>query len=403
MSRSYPNFSFTVTARDPGSKARCGVINTPHGPLETPNFVFCATKGAMKSVTTEQLRAVGADIILANTYHLFLRPGADWVRESGGLHKMLDWSGPMLTDSGGFQIFSFGYGNVADEIKGKGQRLRETKMLRISRHGATFRSYIDGSKKLLTPEDSIAAQRAFGADLIFSLDECTPYHVSRDYTARSLELSHVWEKRSLDEFKRGDDGRQALYGIVQGGVYPDLRQISAQFVKDHDFFGQAVGGSLGASKDQMHEVVATCMSYLAEDRPTHLLGIGGIDDIWHGVAQGIDTFDCVQPTRIARHGGALTFASHKEGKDRLNLRNACFANDRRPLEDDCDCYACRRFNRAYIHYLFKADELLAGTLLTIHNCAFMVRLLRTIRQAIKNGTFAAERERWRVKKTPPRG
>ncbi|HQU09820.1 MAG TPA: tRNA guanosine(34) transglycosylase Tgt, partial [Opitutales bacterium] len=358
-------------------------------------FIFCATKAALKGVTTAQAREVGVEIILGNTYHLMLQPGHELVAAHGGLHKFLDWQGPMLTDSGGFQIFSLGYGSVADEIKGRRQMGGPKRLpVKITEEGAYFRSYIDGRPVMLTPERSMEVQRGLGADLVVVLDECTPYHVDKAYTARSMELSHRWAMRSYEAFKTHDDGRQALYGIVQGGVYQDLRKISASFVAEQPFFGQAVGGSLGGSKDQMHEVVAIAAEYLHPERPTHLLGIGGISDLWNGVAMGMDTFDCTHPTRIARHGGALVHPELGEGRAYLNLKNTRFKTDLSPLEPGCPCYCCSRFTRAYLHHLIKADELLAGQLVTLHNMGFMMRMAKLIKKSLAEGTFHTERTLW---------
>ena len=236
-----------------------------------------------------------------------IQPGEDTVEKLGGLHKMMNWNGPMLTDSGGYQIFSFGYGSVAEEIKGnrKQSGLNKTNGVKITEEGAMFRSYFDGSKQFLTPERSIQIQKKLGADLILVLDECTPFHVSEKYTKKSMDMSHRWAMRSLAEFNKINDGSQQLYGIIQGGIYPHLRKESCEFVNSQAFFGNAVGGSLGQNKEQMHEVVGIAMATLNRDRPTHLLGIGGVADIFNGVRYGIDTFDCVHPTRLARHGGAL--------------------------------------------------------------------------------------------------
>lgn len=389
----YSNFNFTVLARDAGTGARCGLLETPHGSIETPNFIFCGTKGAIKGVTTAQAKEAGVDIILSNTYHLLIQPGPDMVAAHGGLHRMMNWEGPMLTDSGGFQIFSLGHGGVAQEIKGRNRNQVSRTLKKIDEEGAVFRSYLDGKVHRLTPELSIEVQRKLGADLILVLDECTPFHTDRDYTARSMERSHRWEMRSLREFERHHEGRQALYGIVQGGVYEDLRKESASFVAEQPFFGQAIGGSLGGSKEQMQEVVGYAARYLHPERPTHLLGIGGLADIWNGVALGVDTFDCVHPTRLARHGGALVKPSLHEGSVHINLKNACYRNDYTPLDPECDQYSSH-FTRSYIHYLMKANELLAGTLLTIHNMSFMMRLARAIRASIKGGRFGEVRKEW---------
>jgi queuine tRNA-ribosyltransferase len=387
----YPGFGFEVLAEDPGSRARVGRIDTPHGSLRTPAFIFCATKATVKAASVEDLEAVNVDIILANTYHMLIQPGPDVVERMGGLHKFMGWDGPMLTDSGGFQIFSLGQGTEADEIKSSGAR-KQTKLLqKLTEEGATFRSPRDGSYHTLSPESSIQIQRKLGADLIVVLDECTPYHVDQAYTENSLALTKRWADRSLAEFERSHDGRQALYGVVQGGVYEALRRESAEFVSSRPFFGHAVGGCLGAQADQMYDVVRYSMEPLRRDRPVHLLGIGAIRDIWEGVEMGIDTFDCVTPTRIARHGWAL---SREAPSFRRNLKNAKFREDDAPLDEDCDCIACRRHSRAYIHHLLKANEILGLHLLTVHNIRYMTRLLATVRSAILAGRLKEAKADW---------
>jgi queuine tRNA-ribosyltransferase len=382
------SFSFEYHRPKKNSRARFGKITTPHGVIETPAFIFCATKAAIKGLTPEQMREAGTQIILSNTYHLMLQPGADVVASQGGLQKFTGWNGPMLTDSGGFQIFSLGHGSVAQEIKGRRQGLegKRKTLLKITEEGALFQSYLDGSKHLLTPEKSIQTQRGLGADLIVVLDECTPFSVDKSYTRRSMQMSHRWAERSLAEFKRHDDGKQSLYGIIQGGVYEDLRQESCDFVNSQPFFGHAVGGSLGASKEQMAEVVSFTLPKLAPERPIHLLGIGGIADIIKGVEAGIDTFDCVHPTRLARHGGAL-ISGGQQGRDHINLRNQRYKLDSGPLEEGCDCSTCKNFSRSYIHHLLRAQEFLAIPLITMHNVRFMNRLLEKIREALKDGSF----------------
>ncbi len=379
------NFSFTFK-KSKSSKARLGLINTPHGAIETPAFIFCATKGAIKGVSPSHMLDEGTQIMLSNTYHLMLQPGADIVASLGGLHKMMSWNGPLLTDSGGYQIFSLGHGSVSDEIKGRrgDHSIRNKSLLKISEHGAMFRSYLDGKLHMLTPERSIAVQRALGADLILVLDECTPFNVSKEYTMKSMHMSHRWAIRSLKEFDRLDDGTQKLYGIVQGGIYQDLRDISTDFINNNNFFGHAIGGSLGASKEQMYEIVAYTASKLTPQRPIHLLGIGGLKDILWGVQQGIDTFDCVHPTRLARHGGALKPGGDGFGKEHINLLNAKYKIDNAPIDDSCICYTCQNFSKGYIHHLLKAKELLAFTLITIHNVNFMNKFMLDIRNAIKN-------------------
>ena len=390
MSR-YPNFSFTYKRTSKNHLGRRGTLKTPHGPLETPAFIFCATKAAVKAATIEQVKSCGTQIILSNTYHLMLQPGSKTIKKMGGLHKFCGWDGPMLTDSGGFQIFSLGHGSVADEIKGTRRFVDRKSTVKITEEGALFRSYIDGKKHLLTPEKSIEVQRDLGPDLAVVFDECTPFHVDKNYTASSMRMSHRWALRSLAEFDRGNDGKQALYGIIQGGVYADLRKESVDFINEQDFFGIAVGGSLGSSKDQMYEVVEMVLPRLAAERPVHLLGIGGIRDIFSGVRQGIDTFDCVHPTRIARHGGALVKGGEKE---HINLMNAKFKEDPKPLEEGCPCEACRTYSRAYIHHLLKAKELLALQLITLHNITYMNRLMEAIRQALEVDALDEEEKKW---------
>jgi len=400
----YPGFGFTVTTQAVTGRARRGRLTTPHGVVETPAFIFCATKGAIKGCGMEDLEAAGAQMALSNTYHMMLRPGGERVERLGGLHRFTGWRGPMLTDSGGFQVFSLGHGSVADEIKGRtaGEAPRFARsILKISEEGALFRSYIDGSRQLLTPERSIQEQTQLGADLIVVLDECTPYHVDRGYTRRSLEMTHRWADRCLVEFRRLRQGealagerRQALYGIVQGGIYTDLRRQGAEAISQRPFFGHAIGGSLGAEKGQMYDVVEVTQERLSRERPVHLLGIGEVGDIWEGVERGIDTFDCVHPTRIARHGMALHREAGEAGKWRINLRNARFAEDPRPLSEDCLCPTCARYSRAYLHYCQKAGEMRGTQLLSIHNVHFMVRLMAEVRASLDAGLFAEAKREW---------
>ncbi|MBU6474898.1 MAG: tRNA guanosine(34) transglycosylase Tgt [Alphaproteobacteria bacterium] len=384
-------FKFDITHKDPQSRARLGQLTTPHGTIGTPNFIFCGTKAAIKGLSPLQMRAAGTDIILSNTYHLMLSPGADLIAEMGGLHKFTGWDGPMFTDSGGFQIFSLGHGAVADEIKGRGQKHRPKTILKITEEGAEFRSYIDGAKHFLSPEGSVGIQRKLGADLIVQFDECTPFHVDKEYTARSMEMSMRWGDRSLTEHARHDDGTQAMYGIVQGGVYEDLRKTSCDWTRDRPFFATAVGGSLGASKAQMYEVVAMTMAMVHPQRPVHLLGIGSFIDIFTNVRQGIDTFDCVSPTRMARHGWAMVKGAEKE---RVNIRNAHYRNDQGPIDETCGCQACKNHSRGYIHHLFRVSETLGMQLLSIHNVFTMNRLMRDVRAAIGSGTLDAVEKEW---------
>ncbi len=381
------SFSFEYTYPINNSRARLGKITTPHGVIETPAFIFCATKAAIKGLTPAQMKEAGTQIILANTYHLMIQPGAELIKEMGGLHRFMGWQGPMLTDSGGFQIFSLGHGSVAQEIKGnRNNTITNKSLVNITEEGAIFKSYLDGKKILLTPEKSIEVQRNLGVDLIVVLDECTPFHVDKAYTRKSMEMSHRWATRSYEEFKRYDNGSQSLYGIIQGGIYDDLRKESCDFVNQQPFFGHAIGGSLGANKEQMSSVIEMTTNSLDSKRPIHLLGIGGIQDIINGVNHGIDTFDCVHPTRIARHGGALVRGGDENGRDHINLYNSKYKLDQNPIEDNCHCYSCRNFSRSYLRHLLKAQELLAIQLITMHNVHFMNKLMHDIRAMLRAKT-----------------
>jgi len=388
----YPNFSFDIKHRDPKSRARIGTLKTPHGEIETPNYIFCGTKAAIKAVAPAQMREAKTDIILANTYHLMLQPGADVIEKMGGLHKFMQWDGPMLTDSGGFQVFSLGEGTMANEIKGKNSGKHENKsLLGISEDGCVFRSYVNGEKIKLTPESAMDIQRKLGADLLMQFDECTPYHVTKDYTARSMEMSIRWGDRSLAEFERTDTGAQAVYGIIQGGVYKDLRKTSAEYTKDRDFFGTAVGGCLGGSPKEMYDIVNESLPHAHPDRPVHFLGIGQIKDIFTFVRLGIDTFDCVIPTRLARHGSA--FIKGHPGET-INLKNAKYREDNTPLDEANGIPASTDFSKAYIHHLIKAGEILGMQLLAQHNVATINRLMREVRAAIKADTLGALEKEW---------
>ena len=379
----YPNFNFEITHKCEKSGARIGKLTTPHGSIETPNYIFCGTKASIKNLSPYQMKEAKTDIILANTYHLMIQPGADLIEKMGGLHKFTGWNGPMLTDSGGFQVFSMGNGSCADEIKGRNRNQREN-LLKINEDGAYFRSYLDGQKLCLNPEISMEIQRKLGADLIVQMDECTSYQVTKEYTAKSMEMSKRWGDRSLLAFNQTHDGKQAVYGVVQGGVYEDLRIDSAKYVASRPFFGTAIGGCLGGSDDEMYGILEFTRPYLPENRPVHFLGIGRIKDVFRSVRYGIDTFDCVMPTRIARHGMALMKGRRDE---RINLLNAKFRDDPTPLDETLDLPSSRDFSKAYIHHLLKAGELLAYQILSQHNVAIINRLMREVREAIKSGTL----------------
>lgn len=388
----YPNFNFEITAKDRASNARLGRLTTPHGTIETPNYIFCGTRATVKALTPDQLKEAQTDIILANTYHLLIQPGADLVAKMGGLHKFMRWDGPLLTDSGGFQVFSLGReGSVTDEIKGRNKQHRNKSLLEITEEGATFRSYTDGAKIKLTPESSMEIQRKLGADLLMQFDECTSYNDTRDYTARSMEMSMRWGDRCLKEFARHDNGAQALYGIVQGGVHEDLRRTSAEYTKDRPFFGTALGGCLGGTDEEMEGIVNWSMPFVHPDRPVHFLGIGRIRDVFKFIRLGIDTFDCVIPTRLARHGNA--FVKGVPGET-INLLNARYRNDETPLDEAQDIPASAGFSRAYIHHLLRSEEILGLQILAQHNVATINRLMREIRAAIANGGLDALEKEW---------
>jgi queuine tRNA-ribosyltransferase len=395
-------FSFKFKRPIEGSKARIGELKTPHGTVKTPAFIFCATKAAIKGLTPDQMKAENTQFMLSNTYHLMIQPGPDVVQQMGGLHKFMGWDGPMLTDSGGYQIFSLGHGSVSQEIKGKRMlpEQRRKTLMKITEEGAIFRSYTDGSKHILTPEYSIQIQHKLGADLIVVLDECTPFNVSKHYTRKSMHMSHRWADRSIAEFdKLNTLGTQALYGIIQGGIYEDLRDEGTDYVNSRPFFGHAIGGSLGASKEQMYDIVGYTAAKLDESRPIHLLGIGGIRDVFFGVKQGIDTFDCVHPTRLARHGGALVKGGDENGREHLNLKNGKYRLDSNPIEKDCPCYTCSKYSRSYIHHLLKADELVGMSLITIHNVRFMNRCFEDIRHGIETNTLDKVEKEWLSEKS----
>ena len=389
----YPNFDFEVTHQDKTSGARIGKLTTPHGVIETPNYIFCGTKASIKNLSPIQMEEAQTDIILANTYHLMIQPGADLVQKMGGLHKFMNWDKPMLTDSGGFQVFSMGHGTCADEIKGRNTTKSKESLLKITEEGAVFKSYNDGAKLMLNPEISMELQHKLGADLIMQMDECTAYQVTRDYTAKSMEMSMRWGDRSLTAFDKLHNGTQGLYGIIQGGIYHDLRKISAEYVADRPFFGTAVGGCLGGSDEEMYGILEAIQKINHPNRPIHFLGIGKIKDVFESVKYGIDTFDCVMPTRIARHGMALIKGAKNE---RINLVNARYKDDPEPLDASMDIPCSRDYSKAYIHHLLKAKEMLAYQIISQHNVAVINRLMREVREAIKKGNLEALRKEWLV-------
>ncbi len=384
-------FSFTISSQLKDSKARVGVISTPHGEIHTPAFITVGTTATVKALTPEQVKDIGAQAVLANTYHLYLRPGEAIVQNAGGLHKFMHWQGPMFTDSGGFQVFSlgeaFGKGisKVASGDEGKSsvnERMSQAKKAKITDEGVIFYSHIDGSRHMLTPEKSMQVQHALGADIIFAFDECTSPHAKREYQEIALERTHSWAERSLAEHQKLNGKQsdyQALYGVVQGGQFKDLRERSAVTLGSMDFDGFGIGGSF--TKDDITTAVGWVTDKLPVDKPRHLLGMGEVVDLFEGIEAGIDTFDCVSPTRIARNGTVYT----KNG--RVSLGNAKYAMAFAPIEPGCKCYTCQNYTTAYLHHLIKAQEMLSATLLSIHNLYFVTHLVDEIRNAINNDTY----------------
>lgn len=349
-------FEFELIKTCKKTGARAGILHTPHGDIKTPVYMPVGTQAAVKAMTTDQVKDCGAQIILANTYHLYLRPGEDIVKEAGGLHRFMNWDKPILTDSGGFQVFSLGA------------------LRKLTEEGAHFKSHLDGSAHLLTPEKVMQIEQDLGADIIMAFDECTPYPADYDYTLRSMERTHRWAQRCKDAKKRQD---QALFGIVQGGMYPQLRRESAKAIDDMDFPGNAIGGlSVGEPMDLMCEMLEEVTPRLAPEKPRYMMGVGTPDYLLSSIARGVDMFDCVLQTRIARNGTALT------SQGRVVVRNAEYARDFTPLDPLCDCQVCKNYTRAYLRHLIKAEEILSGTLLSLHNIHYTVRLMERARAAI---------------------
>jgi queuine tRNA-ribosyltransferase len=351
-------FSFQLQAVQ--GRARAGAFQTPHGLLHTPIFAPVGTQATVKSLTPNQVKELGASLVLSNTYHLYLRPGDELVAEMGGLHQFMQWEGPMLTDSGGFQVFSLSDSRKVDD------------------DGVTFKSHIDGSTHRFTPEKSIAIQENLGADIIMAFDECAPPY-ERLYIERAMQRTHAWAQRCQAAKRRYD---QALFGIVQGGIFPDLRRESAEFIASLGFPGNAIGGlSVGETKEEMEKMLDVVDAVLPIDKPRYLMGVGTPEDLVRGVMRGVDIFDCVLPTRLARHNAALTRT------DRLNLVNAAFAHDPRPIDETCTCYTCQHFSRAYLRHLITAKEMLSASLLSIHNLHTLLQMVRELRQAVLDGSI----------------
>jgi queuine tRNA-ribosyltransferase len=391
MSMSHP-ISFTIEKKlkhpHGTSLGRAGVLSTPHGEIKTPAFVAVGTKATVKSLTPEQVRELGAQVVLANTYHLYLEPGDERIAQAGGLHAFMHWSGPTMTDSGGFQAFSLGaaFGKgvskvVQGDIGGESDDTQDAGALAaVTEDGVTFKSFIDGSSHTFTPEKSMEIQHRIGADIMFAFDECTSPVASYEYQKQALERTHRWASRSLAYHQaQPARERQALYGIVQGGRHKDLREISAATIGAMDFDGFGIGGSF--EKEDLDTAVGWVNAKLPEGKPRHLLGIGEPADLFGAVEQGCDTFDCVAPTRIARNGGLYTASG------RINILNARFRDDKGPIDEGCGCYTCTHYTRAYVAHLFHAKEMLASTLASIHNLYFIVHLVERMRQSIIDDTF----------------
>ncbi len=354
-------FKFDLTHKSSNTNARCGIIQTPHGVVETPIFMPVGTLATVKFLSPEEIKEIGSGIILSNTYHLWLRPGADIVEKAGGVQKFMNYNGPMLTDSGGFQVFSL------------------SKHRKIEEEGVTFRSHLNGDKLFLSPEKSIQLQNQIGADIIMSFDECIPYPAEYKYAKNSVERTIRWAKRGKDVHKKED---QALFGIVQGGEYEDLREHCAKSLVEMDFDGYSIGGtSVGEDKETMYKMIDLSIKHLPENKPRYLMGVGAVNDLLEGVERGVDMFDCVLPTRIARHGTLMT------SNGRINIKKAIYKEDFSPLDEKCDCYTCRNFTKAYLNHLFRSNEGLGDRLCSIHNLRYLLNLMEGIRKSIKEDRF----------------
>jgi queuine tRNA-ribosyltransferase len=368
-------FSFNIIHQSKKSKARVGQIVTPHGVIDTPNFVAVGTNGTLKALDNQMLEQMEQQLMFCNTYHLMLHPGSDVVKAAGGLHKFINRNQPIITDSGGFQVFSLAYGTVKDELKSKGTKSQQNSVCKIKEEGVTFRSYRDGTKIVLTPETSILAQKDLGADIIIPFDELPPYHIDEKQLKKSLDRTHRWEKRSLDEHLKNPNN-QAIYAVIHGGINKDFRTLSCKTLTALPFDGFAIGGSVGKNHDEMIDMLGYTIPQLPYEKPNHLLGIGDLPAIEEIIPLGIDTFDSSHPTKCARHGhlfssqGAVKIT---HGKHKMNFG---------PIDPQCSCYTCKNYTTSYVHHLFKAHEPIADTLATIHNVAFMVKLMKQYRQDI---------------------
>jgi len=376
---------FEIQARD--GDARAGLIHLGHGAVPTPAFVPLATKGSVRGLSSAEVVELGYGMVLGNTFHLHLAPGEELIAGRGGLHRFMGWERAIITDSGGFQVFSLAHGGVADEIKGRRGAVEGGAKVEISEEGVAFQSLLDGSSRFLGPEDSMRIQAALGSDIALTFDECTPAHADRSYTARSTERTHRWLERCIRWHEREGPPGQAVFGIVQGGVHEDLRRQSAEETAAAAIDGIAIGGTLGREKAEMHGVLGFTLPLLPDGAPRHLLGIGEVDDLLHGIGLGIDLFDCAIPTRLARHGVAL--APEPGGRFRVDLAKGRSATDDGPIAEGCPCEACRRHTRAYLHYLARNKDLTGTRLLTLHNLNYMRELVDGSRRAIERQQYPA--------------
>lgn len=371
-------FKFEITHKSTKSRARVGKIYTPHGIIDTPNFVGVGTNATLKAIDSTIVEQLGLQLMFCNTYHLMLQPGSEVIKRAGGLHTFMKRTGPIITDSGGFQVFSLAYGSVNDELKSKGKKKTDGSVIKVTEDGVHFRSYRNGDLVVLTPESSVQAQKDLGADIIIPLDELPPYHIDPRKLEQSLHRTHRWEKRSLDTHL-ANRNNQAMYAVIHGGLDPKLRAKSCEVLTKLDFDGFAVGGSLGKTREQMFDMLALTMPQLPEDKPNHLLGIGDLLSLEECIKSGVDTFDSSHPTRCARHGLVFT----KRGN--VKILNSVNREYFRPIEDDCTCMVCQNFTVAYLHHLFKAKEMTAYTLASIHNLHYMIQLMADYRKRIMEG------------------
>lgn len=423
------DFNFKIIYRDKGTFARIGILDTPHGRIETPVFVPVGTQGTVKSLTCDDLDNIGVQIFLANTYHLYLRPGADVVEKLGGLHEFTRWNKPLMTDSGGFQVFSLARSNgdgschalppsdvlanaagarwgspsrVTRRLIGNISSISPAPSVKIDDNGVTFRSHLDGSLHRFTPEVSIKIQQKLGADIILVFDECPPYGVNKEKARKAMERTHRWATRCFELHNKHNQKGQALFGIIQGGVFKELREESAKFISNLNndkggFDGIAIGGvAVGESKKEMYQVLDWVVPHLPDKKPRHLLGVGEIDDLFEAVERGMDMFDCVMPTRLGRMGQVLTNDKLQmvNGKWRMDIIKAKYAADRKPIMQNCKCHVCQSYSRAYLNHLFRARELLAYRLATYHNLWFITDLMRQIREATQKGRFQKLKKQW---------